>query len=186
MTTRPLIIVLVGVLTSFGCASRVWYRRAPEAERSVFLARGLLHEGMALHEVVQTMVEVRGTSQDASLEFRCPDSRVTITLHAGEQLAHAGSTRVYAAGFASIWIHDFKKQNLAMWGFQRQGDFTRAVLSREADLLACGSGSLSFNAIPEGSCGYDTVDVSFNSDARVSTIGPVRYASCNQNGAAER
>lgn len=179
MTARLVVLVCVGTIAFLGCVSRVWYRRAPEAERSAFLARGVLHEGMALHEVVQAMVEVRRTDQDASLEFKCPESRISIRLHAGEQLAQVGSTGVYAAGFASIWVHDFTKKSLTTGGYERQGDFTRAILSRESDLLACGKGSLSFNAKPEGSCGYDSVDVSFGTDAKVSAIGEVRYSSCS-------
>jgi hypothetical protein len=132
---------------------------------------------MSLPEVVQAMVEVRGTEQDVSLTFRCQETKVEIVLNAGQQLAQVGSTRVLAAGFASIWAHDFEKQSLKTWGFQRQGEFLAAIRSRESE-GACDRASLAFNATPEGACGHDVVDLSLGSDRRVSAVGPVQPTTC--------
>ena len=129
-------------------------------------------------EVVQVMVEIRGTEQDASLTFRCPRGKVDIVLNAGQQLAHIGSTRVLAAGFASIWEHDYETQSLKTSGFARQGAFLAAIRTREAELLACDTASLAFNATPEGACGYDAVELSFGADRRVTAIGPVQPTTC--------
>jgi hypothetical protein len=176
--TRRAIALLSIVFTGLACASRTWYRRAPEAERSANLARAAIRDGMSLPEVVQAMVEVRGTEQDVSLTFHCQETKVEIVLNAGQQLAQVGSTRVLAAGFASIWAQDFEKQSLKTWGFQRQGEFLAAIRSRESELVACDKASLAFNATPEGACGHDVVDVSFGSDRRVSAVGPVQPTTC--------
>jgi hypothetical protein len=175
--TRRVITLLLTACTA-GCATHAWYRRAPEAERSAHLAKAALRSGMSLAEVVQAMVEVRGTEQDASLAFHCAASKVDITLNAGQQLAHVGSTHVLAAGFASVWVHDYEQQSLKTWGFQRQGEFIAAMRARESEFVSCEKASLSFNATTEGACGYDVIDLSFGSDRRINAIGPVQGTTC--------
>src|SRR6266478_5848204 len=93
----------LGILLS-SCATRTWYARAPEQERSAHLAHQAIRTGMRLPDVVRVMMDVRGMGQLAELKSgpECPELRVNIVLHAGEMLAHVGSTRVYAGGFASI------------------------------------------------------------------------------------
>lgn len=176
--SRLAVLCLPAVLSA--CATHTWYRRAPEAERSAHLAHAAVREGMTLVEVVQSMVEVRSMGQDASLVFSCPESRVWIVLHAGEELARMGSRRVYAAGFASIQVEDFKKQSFSSWGFQRQGEFVSAVRTRESELLACDRASLAFNAVPEGGCGHDALDLVFAPGGRLSSIGSVRGSTCER------
>ncbi len=175
--TRRSSAILAIVLTA-GCATHTWYRRAPEAERSAHLAKAAIRIGMSLPEVVQAMVEVRGTEQDVSLALHCPASKVDIILNAGQQLAQVGSTRVLAAGFASVWAHDYEKQSLKTWGFQRQGELLAAIRSRESEFVGCERASLSFNATTEGACGYDVIDLLFGSDRRISAIGPVQGTPC--------
>lgn len=176
--TKLGVLCLAAVFSA--CATHTWYRRAPEAERSANIAQAAVREGMTLAEVVQSMVEVRSMGQDASLVFSCPESRIWIVLHAGEQLARMGSTRVYAGGFASIQVQDFNKQSFSSWGFQRQGEFLRAVHARESELLACDRASLAFNAVPEGGCGHDALDLVFGPGGRLSSVGGVRASNCER------
>ena len=167
-------------LACSGCATHTWYARVPEAERSATLARSALRKGMDLSEVAQAMVEVRITEQDVSLVFRCPQQKIDLVLNAGQELLRMRSTRVYAGGFASIWVHDIPTGHLSTWGFRRQGDFLAAVRLRKQELLACDKASLSFNATPEGACGYDVIDIVFGSDGRIVAVSPVQPTTCTQ------
>ena len=161
-----------------GCATGTWYARVPEAERGATLAHAEIKPGITLSDVARAMVNARLPEQEASLTFSCAESRVQIILNAGRELVRLGSTRVYATGFASIWVEDFKKQSLGTHGYSRQGPFLLAVHDRTNELLACEAASMEFNATPEGACGHDVIRLEFGRDKTVSSVGPIEGTTC--------
>ncbi len=177
MRSRLIVVMSVAAIGA-ACATHTWYRRAPEDERSAALAHGALRTGMSLADVVQTMVEVRGMHQLASLTFSCANARIHIVLNAGQELLRTKSTRVFAADFASIWEEDFQKQSLKTSGFGRQGKFLAAVRSRESALRPCETASLAFDTTTEGACGDDTLEISFGPEGGLTRVGGVQPTTC--------
>jgi hypothetical protein len=143
------------------------------------VAASALRGGMRFDEVVGTMIHARLPGQYAALasSSKCPDLSSKVVLHAGERLAKIGRTSVHAAGYASIEVYRRTEMSLTSHGYERQGPFLEAVRARQNELF-CPEALLSFDARVEGGCGEDSVLITFGTDGRVTSVGPVVGGTC--------
>lgn len=172
--------VLAGAMLTSSCAATTHYARRPEAERSSHVAASTISQGMTLDDVVVAMIHARLIGQYAALASgaKCPEASTKVILHAGELLARAGHTKVYAGGYASIEVYHRADGSLSSHGFERQGALLEAVHARQKDILVCSEAYLSFDATVEGGCGEATIPLTFGVDGRLDWVGPVTEGSC--------
>ncbi len=161
-------LLLAGVLLPSCATTR--YALRPESDRSAQVAAGRSRPGMTLADVVTVMVESRLLGQRASLTSAasCADSSLKISLPAGEP----------AGDYASVEVFRGADTSVAAQGFARQGSFLEAVRLHQKELLACPAVVLTFDAKLEGGCGESTLPLNFDSQGRVSRVGPVEASRC--------
>ena len=141
------------------------------------MAAGALKQGMTPYDVVFVMLNVRRPNQYASVGSEgCPAGSVSVVAHAGELMAKANGTSIYAGGFASI--QSVRDQAFTSQGFERQATLLEAVRARGQELLLCRQATMSFDAVTEGGWGRDTIALTFGDDGRLSAVGPVQSTEC--------
>jgi hypothetical protein len=133
---------------------------------------------MALHDVVVVMLNARRPNQYASLESgrSCREASVDVVVHTGELLLKAGDTRVYAGGFASI--QTLRDQVFKSEGFERAADLLEAIRDREGELVPCRAATLTFDAVTEGACGRDRIDLTFTENGSLASVGRIEWSEC--------